>query len=83
MPECSVCERPTKREIWQRNHRMCSRCRGLRPAYVPTPAEAELAEWQALAASRGAQDRARAEARARRRVDELAERRRRRESRQR
>lgn len=81
LPECSVCARPTRREAWNRNRGLCSRCRSLRPAYVPTPAEAELAEWQQTAARRGLEERERAAARAHRRMDELADRRRRRQQR--
>lgn len=67
LPECVVCERPTRRETHERNGGYCSRCKSLRPAYVPTPAQLDAGEWQTLAAQRGRAQR-----------DELAERRRRR-----
>jgi hypothetical protein len=70
LPECASCERPTAREVITRNGGSCTLCRALRPAWVPTPDEADLIEWQQLAADRGKAAR-----------DELAERRAKREAR--
>jgi recombinational DNA repair protein (RecF pathway) len=69
LPECTSCGRPTKRDVHARSGGLCTRCRALRPAWVPTPQEADFIEWQELTAQRGRQER-----------DELAARRARKEA---
>lgn len=68
LPECLTCARPTRRATWSRLGGRCSSCHA---GGLPITQEdrLELAEWQALAARRGQEERDAAAARdARRRA---------------
>lgn len=70
LPDCLGCDRPMRRQAFTRQGGYCRTCRplGASPAKaLPDGGRVDLAEWQQLAASRGAEERQRAAQRAARR----------------
>jgi hypothetical protein len=70
LPDCPGCDRPVRRATASRNGGYCSTCRPLGASPVqalPDRGGVDLAEWQALVADRGRQERQAAAQRAARR----------------
>lgn len=69
LPECPICGTPTRRAVFDANGGTCTACRGVVGDLeaADSPVQLDLVQWQALAARRGAEERAKAASRVRRR----------------
>lgn len=57
LPECDLCEAPTKREVWEENGRLCTRCsKGIADTVRMLPAGGGVVDLERERARRRASD---------------------------